>query len=405
MASTADVHTLEVVLTASCNLRCGYCYQNKKQARHMEWETLRAALDLVLSSKPSSCTVLFIGGEPMLQLPLIERAVAYARERCPSTKRLQYVLATNGTLLDAGALAFLSAHDFEVQVSFDGVPAAQSFRGVGTHAKLDAMFDRVRRDSPRFLRRNMRVAMTLHSGNIPHVADSVDYFIDKDIARILLAPLTTHDPGWTSAHIDELRRQLDRVYERSLAHQRATGRVPVAFLRRSDAADRPRPRSLSMCGVGRGETLAVDVDGRVTGCVTFAESYQQPESPFLRKSLDSMRMGSIHDSAFAERLARYPEATRATRVFHRKEEKYSSLARCGDCRFFAECSICPTSIGHIPGSTDPNRVPDHACAFNLLTLALRERFPRQAHIAERLTGKIPMSPLVRELLASAPRSA
>lgn len=398
MASPAGVHTLEVILTASCNLRCGYCYQNTKQARHMDWATLQAALDLLLGSGQPSCTVLFIGGEPLLQLPLIERAVAYVQANLPQGKRIQHVLATNGTLLDRTSLAFFAAHDFEVQVSFDGVPAAQSFRGVGTHKKLDGVFDMARRDLPGFARSKMRVAMTLHSGNVRYLAESVDYFLDKDISRILISPLTTHDAGWTPTHVDELRRQFERVFDRSVAHYHATGEVPVGLFRKTDDGDHHRPSGLSMCGVGRGEAIAVDVDGQVTGCVTFAESYQRPDNDFLRKSLESMRMGSIHDAALPERMAGFPAATRATRIFHGKEGKYSSFARCGECRYFAECSVCPTSIGHIPGSADPNRVPDAACAFNLVTLELKARFPRQARLSERLAGRAWVPALVQEFL-------
>src|SRR5262245_50046688 len=62
-----DVRRVEVVLTASCNLSCGYCYQNDKKARRMDWDVLRAAADLVLSSNRSQVGMLFIGGEPLLE--------------------------------------------------------------------------------------------------------------------------------------------------------------------------------------------------------------------------------------------------------------------------------------------------------------------------------------------------
>lgn len=401
MASLAGVRTLEVILTASCNLRCGYCYQNAKQARHMEWATLREALDLLLHSDQRDCAVLFIGGEPLLQLPLIERAVAHVGAHRPPWKSVRFVTSTNGTLLDEASLAFLARHDFDTQISFDGVPAAQEFRGPGTHRKIDRALDTMRRQHPAFFRRRLNVAMTLHSGNLPYLADSVDYLIDKQVPTIGIAPLTTPDPGWTLASMDTLRRQLARVFERSLAHYRATGQVPLELFRKRDGAPTRRPAGRSMCGVARGEAIAVDVDGQVTGCVTFAESYQRPDNDFLRRSLTSMRMGNIAEPGLAERMARYPEATAATGIFDRKQDKYSSLARCGECRFLAECAICPTGIGHIPGNADPRRVPDAACAFNLVSLELRERFPAQPSLADLLIGRAPVPTLLRELLERA----
>ena len=33
------------------------------------------------------------------------------------------------------------------------------------------------------------------------------------------------------------------------------------------------------------------------------------------------------------------------------------------------------SIGHVPGSADPDRIPEHQCAFYRVAGAWRERFP------------------------------
>ena len=90
-----------------------------------------------------------------------------------------------------------------------------------------------------------------------------------------------------------------------------------------------------------------------------------------------MRMGDVRDEAFPRRLALYPAAVRAAGIFHDKQDKHSSYGRCGECRFLRTCSVCPTSIGHIPGNTDPDRVPDNLCAYNLVSLAYKDRFPRQ----------------------------
>lgn len=106
-----------------------------------------------------------------------------------------------------------------------------------------------------------------------------------------------------------------------------------------------------------------------------------------------MRMGDVRDAAFPRRLALYPEAARAAGIFNGKHLKHSSYGRCGECRYLSECSVCPTSIGHIPGNTD------HACAYQLVSLAYKDRFPRQPTEVEILTGRAPAPQLLRELLA------
>jgi len=64
-----------VVVTADCNLRCRYCYQDRKQPARISWFALSAAAAVyALGGKPRS-TLSFLGGEPLLVFPLIARAV------------------------------------------------------------------------------------------------------------------------------------------------------------------------------------------------------------------------------------------------------------------------------------------------------------------------------------------
>lgn len=382
MAGPDDLHRLDVVLTAGCNLRCGYCYQNDKKARTMEWETLRASADLLLSSRRPEVRMLFIGGEPLLEFPLIRRAVAYVEQARPRGMTVRYHIVTNGTLLREEQAEFLAEHDFKVGLSFDGVPAAQDLRGRGTFAVLDGLLDRLRDERPAFFAENLSVGLTLLPSTIPFLADSIEYFLEKDVRRLGVSPAITHLP-WQDAMMPTLDAQFARIFRACLRHYRRTATVPFELFRRERGEAR-RPRAVSMCGAGRGETPAVDVDGQVHGCLTFVDSYQQFPTAFLRTRLESMRMGDLRDPALAERMAAYPEAARRAGIFNAKQDKYSSYGRCGECRWLGTCGVCPTSIGHQPGNTDPDRIPDFQCAYNLVSLKYRSRFPYQPSAAERL---------------------
>lgn len=386
MASPQEIQRLDVVLTASCNLRCGYCYQNDKKPRSMDWETLRASIDLLLASRRSEVRMLFIGGEPLLEFPLIRQAVQYVRTMRRRRLDVRYSLVTNGTLLREEQAAFLAEHEFEVQLSFDGLPAAQDLRGPGTFAVLDRLLDRLLEDHPDFCSEKLSVALTLVPSTIPHLADSIEYFLRKGVQKVSVSPALTHQADWRSECLAELDSQFARIFGACLRHYRRTGDVPFDLFRRERGASKQRPGSLSMCGVGRGETPAVDVDGQVHGCLMFVDSYQRFPTAFLRTRLQAMRMGDLRDPRFTERLAAYPAAARAAGIFHDKQDKYSSYGRCGECRFLSDCGVCPVSIGHQPGNTDPNRVPDFQCAYNLVSLKYRERFPFQPGAMEQLTG-------------------
>ena len=80
MSDLNDLQTLEIILTSRCNLCCSYCCQNARTARSMEWETLRASLDLILRSRREKVALLFIRGEPLLEFRLLRRAVEYVED-------------------------------------------------------------------------------------------------------------------------------------------------------------------------------------------------------------------------------------------------------------------------------------------------------------------------------------
>lgn len=406
MASREGIDTLEVILTAGCNLRCQYCYQNEKKARRMEWETLSAALDLLLASRRRRLTLIFLGGEPLLEFPLVRRAVDHVRANRRPGRRVRYYLITNGTLLGDEETRFLVRNRFDLQLSFDGVPQAQALRGGRTFEVLDRLLDRLREEHPSYFRDHLKIAMTLTAATVPHLADSIAYFLRKGVAEVELTPVATHDPLWRRERIEELDHQFSRVFALSLRHYRRTGEVPfVLFRRGSGEAGFHAPEGSAMCGAPSGRTLAVDVDGQVQGCAVFVESYQSFPSPFLSQRVAAMRMGDLRAADFPERLRGYPEAARETGIFHGKENKRSSYGRCAECRFLATCAICPASIGHIPGNSDPDLIPDFPCAYNLVALAYRERFPVLPDPLEVLTGAVraygPSGRAQRSLLAAA----
>lgn len=405
MASREEIETLEVILTAGCNLRCQYCYQNDKKARRMEWETLRASLDLLLASRRRRLTVVFLGGEPLLEFPLLRRAVEHVRANRRPGRRVGYYLITNGTLVGDEETRFLIRNRFDLQLSFDGVPVVQALRGRQTFAVLDQLLDRLREEHPAYFRKRLKIAMTLTAATLPHLADSVAYFLRKGVPEVELTPVATHDPLWRREMIDELDQQFSRVFALSLRHYRRTGEVPfVLFRRGSGDGSIHAPEGGAMCGAPSGRTVAVDVDGQVQGCAVFVESYQRFPSPFLRQRVEAMRMGDLRATDFAERLRAYPQAARAAGIFHGKENKRSSYGRCADCRFLATCAICPASIGHIPGNADPDLIPDFPCAYNLVALAYREKFPLLPDPLEVLTGEVraygPQARAQRSLLAA-----
>lgn len=79
-------------VTDACNLACSYCYQINKGTRKMSFETAKKFIDLILSGekgfseyvnpKTSPALILeFIGGEPMLEVNLIDKIIEYFQQQ------------------------------------------------------------------------------------------------------------------------------------------------------------------------------------------------------------------------------------------------------------------------------------------------------------------------------------
>ncbi len=375
MAAIEDLQLLTVILTAQCNLRCRYCFQDAKRARSLSWDNLRAALDLVVGSRQPVVHVLFTGGEPLLEFAKLRRAVAYLRQHCGEHRRFIFGLNTNGVLLTEEIVEFLARHRFHLQLSFDGVARAQDFRGRGTFAVLDRLLARLRGTRPDFYRTYVAVGVTTTPTTLGHLAASTRYLLGEELRNVAINPSITADPTWSPERIEDLDAQFALMYADCVRHFETTGEIPLQVFKRR-AGNAPLPtRDRAMCGMASAGALAVDVDGQGIGCSTFAGSVRGVAAPMLTERKDTLRMGRVDDPDFGERYARFPEIIRRTEFFHHKARKYSTYGRCTDCECLSECSVCPGSILQIPGNADPHRVADFCCAYQQVSARYRARFP------------------------------
>ena len=373
---------LFVLVTSACNLRCSYCFLRDKRWRTLGWPALRAALDWVLSAASQEARVVFSGGEPLLALPMIARAVEYLDSRRRPDLTLHYEILTNGILLGQKQTAFLAEHDFRIGLSFDGVRRAQNLRGRGTFDTLEQAIARLRQEWPCLFEHRLEIAMTLCRENVTTLADSVSYFLKTGVSAINLSAAMTTDARWSSRDSVELDGQFARMYQDSVGHYERTGQVPLTlFLKTSP--DRPR-RSVpdAPCRIGAGHALAVDATGRAFACPLFAAGYHRPGSPLLDAAARVVDLGQADKPGLTRRLEALPPKIGATRLFTARREKYSSWRRCGECRYLDRCRVCPVAVGLAAGNADPDHVPDFQCAFSRTSLKYRDRFPCQREPAE-----------------------
>jgi uncharacterized protein len=369
----SGLRSLGLVLTTDCNLQCAYCYQPRDQRRSMPWEIACRAIELLFHAGDPNPLVTFFGGEPLLEKSLLRRAVDQAIAQAPSGVRPRFRVTTNGTLLDPSLMKFLADHRVHTVISFDGSPAAQERRSPGTSGAIGGALEWAAASVPEFFRRQIEVRITLTSVNLPFLAASVEGLIGRGVRTISIAPVFTHDSGWTPDSEGELDRQTERIQEMCAASTSSGHPVPVTCLRRPTVDRSGVRREQWMCGAVNGERAVVNVDGVAFGCSAFVDSLMRPANGPLAEAANAMRIGDITDPDFMDLFEVQTHELQAVRAFGFKGRKASSFRRCADCEAFEECIVCPASIGYAQGAAESDCIPDIQCAFNYVTHRWRNK--------------------------------
>jgi uncharacterized protein len=133
--------------TQKCNLACRYCFvgagkfdYSKKYRKMLHPKTARLLIATLPESLPwaKHFCIHFYGGEPLLNLDAIEKAVDAA---LPKGKLFSFAVTTNGTVSSERALSVLKKGRFNIILSIDG-PAhihnelRRTKKGQPTHKKV-----------------------------------------------------------------------------------------------------------------------------------------------------------------------------------------------------------------------------------------------------------------------------
>lgn len=375
--------SITLVLTTACNLRCTYCYADRKGGGSMTWPTARAALDLVHRRGCALPRIFLYGGEPMLRPAMVRRVVDQVARLWSEETRPEVVLCSNGTLLERKTIGWLAENDVGLQLSFDGVEGAQVFRGAGTFGVLDDVLNSMVREFPEFSRRHVTIKLTLSAANLPFLADSIGYLMELGVAGIDVVPLNTHDPYWTEGSSVLLEKQLVAVRAACQQHLRRTGFVPCSLFKGGGLERSGSGAEERMCGFGTGAQVVVDFDGSLVACAALVPSFQSTRGELHGRLLERARLGDIGEFGGPTCRGLHHRQQVESPVFRQKKDKWSDAGCCRDCRYFSGCFVCPVSIAHIPWNNDPHRIPANQCAFNRVLGRQRELFARDLELEPR----------------------
>ena len=223
------VKTVTFIVTHQCNLRCSYCYEGHKSDKRMDLETAQKCVDLLFAEDARNSELVndvdahgliieFIGGEPFLEIELIDRTMEYFLSRAIELGHrwaTQYMIniSTNGTLGDDSRVEqFMRKYSgrLSIGVTIDGAKEAHDacrvdLEGNGSYDRAIEMFRRTGGSEGK-----RHTKYTIAPGNVALFAGAVRHLVLEEGLDTLNCNCV-YEEGWTIEHARELYRQLVEV--------------------------------------------------------------------------------------------------------------------------------------------------------------------------------------------------
>lgn len=119
------VSSVTLMVCQECNLRCSYCFGEAGEYNDkgkMTYEVGVKAIEFGFeNNRQDTLSIVFFGGEPLLQFELIKRWVTFSNEEAKKRKnKVSFAITTNATLVTDEVAEFFKVNHFSVTVSIDG---------------------------------------------------------------------------------------------------------------------------------------------------------------------------------------------------------------------------------------------------------------------------------------------
>lgn len=238
---------LTLNICRNCNMKCDYCFEGiafRRMSGIMEISTAIHAVNLFLEQCEENIipSIIFTGGEPLVNFRLISSVVNYLKLKAI---RINFTIKTNATLIDKRKMNFLINNNFRISISLDGCEYAHDYHrkllnGKGTFRKVENIINS-------FIERKYGSNISL-SGTITH--QTIDYIDEslkalnsfKGISFYDLKPVMSNDTNIELSFNDY----------KTLAEKTSNNNLNIIKISKP-------------CGIGLWH-IAIDVDGLIYPC-------------------------------------------------------------------------------------------------------------------------------------------
>ena len=365
---TEMVKEITFQVTEYCNMKCTYCYQENKTSNKMTFDVAKKFIDMILedsdkcngyidSSKSVGVVLDFIGGEPFLEVELMDQIVDYFRLRCFElqhhwSNRMMISISSNGLLYFTKEVQEFIKKNKEIlslSISIDGNKELHDscridLAGCGTYDRAKAAVEHY----INVLHGKMGSKMTLAPENIKYTFEAIKTILDSEYDTIYVN--CVFEEGWKPEHATILYNQLKKLADYMIDNDINT---EVSIFNASIGYKLPEEENKNWCG-GTGNMISVDWKGDIYPCVRYMDSSLNGKQP-------AYKIGDIYDGIAKNdsQCSRCQEMSCITR-------KSQSTDECFNCPIGSMCAWCSAYNYQVFGT--PNKRATFICIMHKATV-------------------------------------
>lgn len=322
------------IVTKDCQLACKYCYLvGKNEKERMPWKIAKAAIDYILDNESDpqfaydSVIFDFIGGEPFLEIDLIDKICDYIkvelyRRNHKWFNSYRFNFSTNGiNYASEKVQAFIKKNisHLSIGITIDGTELKHDINRVYKNSMLGSYKDVVR-NIPLWLEQFpfAGTKVTISSEDIPYISDSVIHLFKLGIPNVNIN--CVFEDVWKDGDDilfeDQLIKLADNIIDGEYYKDFA-----CSFF--SENMGKPMDcivQNQNWCGAGK--MLAVDAVGNFYPCTRFAQYSLREKKAWI--------IGNVYDGIDANRLRPFLTLDRCTQ----------STQECIECEVAEGCAWC-----------------------------------------------------------------
>ena len=322
------------IVTKDCQLACKYCYLvGKNDKERMDWSVAKQAIDYILHNEnefPEESVIWdFIGGEPFLEIDLIDKICDYIKMEMYRLNHhwfdsYRFSFSTNGINYHTNKVQhFLGQNEnhLSVGITIDGTKRKHDMNRIWKEEKPErGSYDDVVKNIPLWLSQfpGGATKVTISSPDIPYIKESVLHLFKLGIHEVNIN--CVFENVWQENDEILFEQQLvelaDAIIEQRLYNDYACSLFSEIIGKPLD----PNIENNNWCGAGM--MLAIDAQGNFYPCTRFAAYSLREKKPIV--------IGNIHTGIDKNKLRPFLTLDRTTQ----------SPQKCLECEVASGCAWC-----------------------------------------------------------------